>query len=95
MGVFRYDSKYAAPTKEQRGRYMKGEYEEQAFGKDGEITLIVYDEAAYLKDDSEGLRILFTGVADKGKVHDELRRLLEEHDQKGQRPDEFRSAGKA
>jgi len=74
---------------------MKGEYEEQAFGKDGEITLIVYDEAAYLKDDSEGLRILFTGVADKGKVHDELRRLLEEHDQKVQRPDEFRSAGKA
>lgn len=25
MGVFRYDSKYAAPTKEQRERYMRGE----------------------------------------------------------------------
>ena len=93
MGVFRYDSRYAAPTKEQRERYMRGECEEQAFGKEGEITLIVYDEAAYLKDDSEGVRILFTGVADKGKVHDELRRMLEEHDQKAQRPDEFRSAG--
>jgi hypothetical protein len=92
MGVFRYDSKYAAPTKEQRERYMRGECDEQAFGKDSEITLIVYDEAAYLKDDSEGVRILFTGVADKGKVHDELRRMLEEHDQKAQRPDEFRAA---
>ena len=94
MGVFRYDSKYAAPTKEQRERYMRGEHEEQTFGKDGEITLILYDEAAYLKDDSEGVRILFTGIADKGKVQDELRRILEEHDQKAQRPDEFRGAGK-
>ena len=93
MGVFRYDSRYAAPTKEQRGRYMRGECEEQAFGNEGEITLVIYDEAAYLKDDREGVRILFTGIADKGKVHNELRRMLEEHDQKAQRPDEFRSAG--
>ena len=92
MGVFRYDSKYAAPTKEQRERYMRGEHEEQTFGKDREITLILYDEAAYLKDDSEGVRILFTGIADKGKVQDELRRILEEHDQKAQRPDEFHLA---
>jgi hypothetical protein len=94
MGVFRYDSKYAAPTKEQRERYMRGEREEQAFGKDGEITLVIYDEAAYLKDDTDGVRILFTGIQDKQKVHDELRRMLEEHEQKAQRPDEFTSAGK-
>ena len=81
MGVFRYDSKYAAPTKEQRERYMRGECEEQVFGEEGEITLVIYDEAAYLKDDSDGVRILFTGIQDKQKVHDELRRMLEEHEQ--------------
>ena len=93
MGVFRYDSKYSAPTKEQRERYMRGESEEHSFGKDGEILLVIYDEAAYLKDDTDGVRILFTGVTDKGKVYDELRRLLEEHEQKEQRPDEFHKAG--
>lgn len=91
MGVFRYDSKYSAPTREQRDRYMKGESEEHRFGKDEEILLVLYDEAAYLKDDTDGVRILFTGASDKAKVHDELRRLLEEHDQKAGRPDEFRT----
>ena len=89
MGIFRYDSKYAAPTKEQRERYMRGEHEEHVFGKDDEILLIIYDEAAYLKDDRDGVRILFTGVQDKQKVHDEVRRLLEEHEQRDERPDEF------
>jgi hypothetical protein len=93
MGVFRYDSKYAAPTKEQRERYMRGEREEHSFGKNGEIVLILYDEAAYLKDDSNGIRILFTGVLDKQKVHDEVRRMLEEAEQKDARPNEFSSAG--
>jgi hypothetical protein len=93
MGIFRYDSKYSAPAKEQRERYMRGEFEEHTFGKDGEILLVIYDEAAYLKDDTDGVRILFTGVVDKGKVHGELRRLLEEHEQKEQRPDEFRKGG--
>jgi len=93
MGVFRYDSKYSAPTREQRDRYMKGESEEHRFGKDDEILLVVYDEAAYLKDDTDGVRILFTGASDKAKVHDELRRLLDEHAQKAERPDEFRTAG--
>ena len=93
MGVFRYESKYSAPTKEQRDRYMRGESEEHTFGKDGEILLVLYDEAAYLKDDSDGVRILFTGAMDKGKDHDELRRLLEEHEQKETRPDEFRKGG--
>ena len=91
MGVFRYESKYSAPTKEQRDRYMRGESEEHTFGKDGEILLVLYDEAAYLKDDTGGVRILFTGIRDKQKVHDEVRRLLEEHGQKEQRPDEFRT----
>ncbi len=89
MGIFRYDSKYAAPTKEQRERYMRGEHKEHVFGKDDEILLIIYDEAAYLKDDREGVRILFTGVQDRQKVHDEVRRLLEEHEQRDERPDEF------
>jgi hypothetical protein len=92
MGVFRYDSKYAAPTKEQRERYMRGEREEHVFGNDGEVVLVLYDEAAYLKDDLQGVRILFTGVQDKQKVHDELRRILEEHEQKRQQPDEFTRA---
>ncbi|PKG32527.1 hypothetical protein [Methanoregula sp.] len=91
MGVFRFESKYAAPTKEQRERYMRGECEEHMFGNDGEIVLVLYDEAAYLKDDLEGVRILFTGASDKRKVDDEVRRLLEEHGQKEQRPDEFES----
>jgi hypothetical protein len=91
MGIFRYDSKYSAPTKEQRNRYMRGESEVHSFGKNGEILLVIYDEAAYLKDDTDGVRMLFTGVQDKQKVQDEVRRLLEEHDQKEQRPDEFRT----
>jgi hypothetical protein len=70
---------------------MRGECEEHTFGKNGEILLVIYDEAAYLKDDTDGVRILFTGVQDKQKVHDEIRRLLDEHDQKEQRPDEFRT----
>ena len=78
-GVFRYDNKYAAPTKEQRERYMKGDSEEHLFGPDDQIMLIVYDEAAYLKDDIDGTRILFTGAKDKGKVYDEIKRLLDDH----------------
>ena len=94
MGVFRYDSKFSAPTKEQRERYMRGEREEQTFGKNDEILLVLYDEAAYLKDDEEGVRILFTGVQDKQKVHDELRRMLEEHEAKRSRESEFEPAKK-
>jgi len=91
MGIFRYDSKYAAPTKEQRERYMRGECEEHTFGNNGELLLVMYDEAAYLKDDAEGVRILFTGIADKARVQDEIRRILDEHEQKAQQPDEFRT----
>jgi hypothetical protein len=94
MGIFRYDNKFAAPTKEQRERYMRGEREELTFGKDGEIVLVLYDEAAYLKDDTDGVRILFTGVLDKQKVHDEVRRILEEHEHKEGRQNEFTPANK-
>lgn len=93
MGVFRYENKYAAPSKEQRERYMRGEREEHHFGSDGEILVVLYDEAAYLKDDTDGTRILFTGVRDKQKVHDEVRRLLEEHATKKDRPNEFSPGG--
>ena len=78
-GVFRYDNTYAAPTKEQRERYMKGDSEEHLFGPDNQIMLIVYDEAAYLKDDIDGTRILFTGAKDKEIVYDEIKRLIDEH----------------
>lgn len=93
MGVFRYDSKYSAPTKEQRERYMRGEREEKTFGNDNEILLVLYDEAAYLKDDRDGTRVLFTGIQDKQKVHDELRRMLEEHEHERNHKNEFVPSG--
>ena len=89
MGVFRYDNRYAAPTKEQRERYMKGESEEHLFGPGNQIMLIVYDEAAYLKDDIDGVRILFTGIRDKGKVYDEVKRLIDYHEQKDENRKSF------
>ena len=82
MGVFRYENKYAAPTKEQRERYMKGESEELHFGPDGQIVLVLYPDAAYIKDDIDGVRILFTGFKDKQKVQEEVLRLVEYHQQK-------------
>ncbi len=93
MGIFRYENKYSAPTKEQRERYMSGEREEHAFGPEGEIVVVLYDEAAYVKDDIDGVRILFTGVVDKQKAHDEVRRLVELHCQPP-RENEFSPAGK-
>ena len=93
MGVFRYDNRYAAPTKEQRERYMKGKSEEHLFGPGNQIMLILYDEAAYLKDDIDGVRILFTGIRDKGKVYDEVKRLIDYHEQKDENRKSF-STGK-
>ena len=91
MGVFRYEKRYAAPTKEQRELCMKGECEELHFGPDGQIVLILYPEAAYLKDDIDDIRILFTGHNDKQKVQDEVRRLVEFHQQKDNRTGSFTS----
>lgn len=93
MGIFRYDCNYSAPIKGQRERDMRGDYQEHTFGNDGEILLVLYNEAAYLKDKTDGVRILFTGMEDKQKVQDQLRRLLHEQRQKVQHPDQFRTRG--
>jgi hypothetical protein len=45
-------------------------------------VLILYPEAAYLKDDIDNNRILFTGFKDKQKVQDEVMRLVEYHQKK-------------
>jgi len=95
MGVFRYENKYAAPTKVQRERYMKGESEEHLFGPDNQIMLILYNEAAYLKDDIDNVRILFTGIRDKQKAVDEVRRLLEYHVAKEKRGSGFSTGNNA
>jgi len=79
MGVFRFENKYAAPTRQQRERYMKGNVEEHHFGPEGEITLLLYPEAAYLKDDIDGVRVLFTGIRDKPHAVEEARRMVEYH----------------
>jgi hypothetical protein len=54
-------------------------------------VLILYSEAAYLKDDIDGVRILFTGFKDKQKVQDEVKRLVEYHQQKDNRTGSFTS----
>jgi hypothetical protein len=48
-------------------------------------VLILWPEAAYLKDDIDNVRILYTGFKDKQKVQDEVRRLVEYHQQKEDR----------
>jgi len=68
---------------------MKGESEEHLFGPGNQIMLILYDEAAYLKDDIDGVRILFTGARDKGKVYDEMKRLVDYHEQKDENRKSF------
>jgi hypothetical protein len=79
MGVFRFENKFAAPTRQQRERYMKGDVEEHHIGLEGEITLLLYPEAAYLKDDIDGIRVLFTGIRDKLHAVEEARRMIEYH----------------
>ena len=80
MGIFRYTDKYAAPTKEQRERYLTGKSEEYHFGPGGQIMLIEYYEAAYLKDDIDDIRILFTGFRDKQKAREETKQLIYRHE---------------
>jgi len=58
---------------------MKGNVEEHHFGPEGEITLLLYPEAAYLKDDIDGVRVLFTGIRDKPHAVEEARRMMEYH----------------
>jgi hypothetical protein len=89
MGIFRFENKYAAPSREQRERYMKSEAEEHHFGPDGLVTLILYEHAAYLKDDSEGVRVLFTGDDDKKKSVEEAAAIVEYHRNKADAGDSF------
>ena len=93
MGVFRYTDKYGAPTKEQRERYLTGKSEEHHFGPDGQIELIEYHEAAYLKDDIDDTRILFTGFREKQKAREEAILLAGRHEHKAPRQNLF-SAGR-
>lgn len=79
MAIFRFENIYAAPTRQQRERYMRGEVEEHHFGPEGEITLLLYPDAAYLKDDIDGVRILFTGIREKPHAVEEVRRIVEYH----------------
>ena len=80
MGVFRFADKYAAPTQEQRERYMIGKIEERHFGPEGQIVLIEYPEAVYLKDDIDTIRILYTGFKDKQKAFEEVKRLVDHYE---------------
>ena len=87
MGIFRFTDKYAAPTREQRERYLTGRYEEHRYGPEGRILLIEYPEAAYLKDDVANIRVLYTGPRDKRKGRDEAKRLESHYQRKvGQKP---------
>jgi hypothetical protein len=43
-------------------------------------VLIEYREAAYLKDDIDNIRILYTGQKDKLKARDEAKRLEGHHE---------------
>ncbi|MDO9034491.1 MAG: hypothetical protein Q7U51_04735 [Methanoregula sp.] len=95
MGVFRYADKYAAPTKEQRERYMTGKTVEHNFGPEGQILLIEYPQAAYLKDDIDDIRILFTGFKDKQKASEEAKQLANHHEHKAPHKNLFSTAQKA
>jgi hypothetical protein len=55
---------------------MIGEISEKHFGPDGQIVLIEYPEAVYLRDDREHVAILYTGLKDKHKAKEEVMRLL-------------------
>ena len=89
MGIFRFENKYAAPSRDQRERYMRGEAEEHHFGPEGEITLILYSNAAYLKDDTDGIRILYTGSHDKIRAVEDAAAMVEYHRTRSESRDSF------
>jgi hypothetical protein len=78
MSVFRFD-KNAGPTRDQAERYMIGEIERRCFGPGGQIVLIEFPEATYLRDDREQSGILYTGPKDRQKAFKEVTRLLGRH----------------
>jgi hypothetical protein len=78
MSVFRFE-KNSAPTQDQAERYMIGEIDRRRFGPGGQIVLIEYPEAVYLRDEREESGILYTGSKDKPKAFKEVTRLLGRH----------------
>ena len=78
MSVFRFE-RDAGPTEDQRERYMIGEIDEKHFGPGGQIVLVEYPDAIYLRDDAEQVRILYTGSKDREKAYAEVTRLLGRH----------------
>ena len=61
---------------------MIGKIEEYHFGPEGQIVLIEYHNAMYLKDDIDNIRILFTGFKDTQKAREEVKRLVDLHEHK-------------
>ena len=61
---------------------MTGKREEHYFGPGCQILLIEYQEAAYLKDDNDNVRILFTGFKDKSKAREKAKRLADYYENK-------------
>jgi hypothetical protein len=59
---------------------MIGEIEKKHYGPGGQIVLIEYPDAVYLRDDREHIRILFTGFKDKHKAFEEVMRRTGRHD---------------
>jgi len=78
MSVFRFD-KNSPLTQDQRERYMIGETNERHFGNGGQMVLIEYPEAVYLRDDQDNTGILYTGSKDKHKAFEEVMRLMNLH----------------
>lgn len=79
MSVFRFD-KNSAPTTDQYERYMIGEIDRKYFGPGGQIVLIEYPEATYLRNEREHTGILYTGSRDRQKARKEVIRLMGRHD---------------
>jgi hypothetical protein len=77
MSVFRFE-KNTAPTTDQYERYMIGEIDRKYYGPGGQIVLIEYPEATYLRDDRDHIGILFTGYKDRHKAFKEVTRLVSE-----------------
>jgi hypothetical protein len=75
MSVFRFD-KNTAPTPDQYERYMIGEIDRKYYGPGGQIVLIEYPDATYLRNDRDHSGILYTGSKDRHKAIQEVTRLV-------------------
>lgn len=78
MSVNRYLSVLAGgPDPEARKKFMTGPCTES---QHGEIQLLEWEDAAYLKDGRTGQRAFFTGEDDRLKAREEYRTLAERED---------------